>query len=67
MLKYIVRVLLYAKVDVTIRDKDGRTPLHWATNCGHPKIVKLSLGYKADVAVQDLHGLTALHYASRNG
>ena len=46
--------------DVNCRDKDGRTPLHWAVLSGHESLVELLLSRGADINCQDKEGKTPL-------
>lgn len=50
-------------VSVNLRDSEGRTPLHWAVDRGHLKIVEILLNKSADVNAKDNEGQTSLHYA----
>ncbi|XP_020571580.1 acyl-CoA-binding domain-containing protein 1-like [Phalaenopsis equestris] len=50
-------------VSVDLRDSEGRTPLHWAVDRGHLKIVEILLSKSADVNAKDNEGQTSLHYA----
>ncbi|XP_034035570.1 acyl-CoA-binding domain-containing protein 6 [Thalassophryne amazonica] len=52
------------KVDVNVKDEEGRALLHWACDRGHKDLVSLLLQNKADINSQDNEGQTALHYAS---
>ncbi|XP_067661426.1 serine/threonine-protein phosphatase 6 regulatory ankyrin repeat subunit B-like [Haliotis asinina] len=61
--KYL-QFLLAKGVDPNIRDKLGRTPLHYASDHLENSSVKLLLDYNTDPDVQDLWGLTSLHCAS---
>ncbi|KAL5723910.1 hypothetical protein ACHQM5_007244 [Ranunculus cassubicifolius] len=45
-------------------NSEGRTPLHWAVDCGHTDIVELLLAKNADVDAKDNEGQTPLHYAA---
>ena len=40
---------------------------HFASERGHPHVVKLLLDSGSDVSLKDKWGLTALHRASKNG
>ncbi|KAJ8753462.1 hypothetical protein K2173_019861 [Erythroxylum novogranatense] len=51
-------------VSVNLKDSEGRTPLHWAVDRGHLRIVKELLGRNSDINAKDNEGQTALHYAS---
>lgn len=48
---------------VNLRDSEGRTPLHWAVDRGHLKLVEILLSKNADVNAKDNEGQTSLHYA----
>ncbi|RZC80984.1 hypothetical protein C5167_043561 [Papaver somniferum] len=51
-------------VSVNLKDSEGRSPLHWAVDCGHFDMVELLLSKNADVNAQDNEGQTPLHYAA---
>ncbi|XP_056160247.1 acyl-CoA-binding domain-containing protein 2 [Syzygium oleosum] len=50
-------------VSVNVKDSEGRTPLHWAVDRGHSKVVELLVSKDADVNAKDDEGQTPLHYA----
>ncbi|KAF4473758.1 Ankyrin repeat domain containing protein 50 [Fusarium agapanthi] len=65
---HVVRVLLEArKTNLNPRDGCGWTPLMWAINYRHSRIIKLLLEHKADVNTRDKTGMTPLHFATRYG
>lgn len=45
------------------KDQNGQTPLHWAANKGHIRIVKLLVSYGAKINIKDNTGWTPLEYA----
>lgn len=49
------------------RDRDGRTPLHYAAQGGHSDIMELLLARKVEVNLPDEKGVTPLHLAARAG
>lgn len=53
------------KVPVDTRDKQQRTPLHWAAIWAHADQVELLLSKGADVMAKDYQGNTPLHFAVR--
>ncbi|KAJ5909044.1 hypothetical protein N7495_001726 [Penicillium taxi] len=55
----IVNLLVEKGADIETEDKDGQTPLSWASKNGHETIVKLLLGKE--------YGQTPLSWASKNG
>ncbi len=53
---------------VNARDKDGRTPLHWACRGVHLEVVKFLVDKGADVNAEDSNKVVPLHsLAVRNG
>ncbi|KAL5994481.1 hypothetical protein ACLOJK_024533 [Asimina triloba] len=40
-------------VSVNSKDSEGRTPLHWAVDCGHLDVVELLISRKTDINVQE--------------
>jgi uncharacterized membrane protein YhaH (DUF805 family) len=48
---------------LSIRDHDGRTPLHWAAMNGHRTVAELLLLLKAALDAKDRWGMTATDYA----
>lgn len=52
-----------AGVSVNVKDSEGRTPLHWAVDRGHSKVVEMLVSKDADVNAKDDEGQTPLHYA----
>jgi ankyrin repeat protein len=53
--------------DINSKDKDGQTPLLWATENGHEAVVRLLLDKGADVESKDKYGQTPLSRAAMNG
>lgn len=54
--------------DINARDRDGRTPLHWAViKGGRQDHVKQLLESGADIEASDEKGMTALHHAAARG
>jgi len=62
-----LRQLLAAGADVSLRNRDGATPLHAAARAGNVPAVELLLQHKADVTATDAKGATPLHYAAEGG
>ena len=61
-----VERLLKTKESITLKDHDGRTPLHIAVSCRGPELIRLLLEHGADVSsVDTLLGLSPVDYASR--
>lgn len=55
---------LEASIPVDSVDSAGRTPLHFATQCGFYDVVESLLDLGAQVNLQDQQGWAALHYAT---
>ena len=58
-------ILMKADLDIYVKDSFGRTPLHYAANKLHPKIVVLLILAGANVDSLDMYGSTPLHYAAK--
>ncbi len=53
---------------VNARDRDDRTLIHWAVNCGQTEIVELLIAHHALVDLEDtFRDWIPLHYAARSG
>jgi hypothetical protein len=55
------------RADVNSKQKDGWTPLHFASHNGHKDVCALLLDRGADVHARNNAGQTALHFASQSG
>ena len=53
--------------DITTRDADGWTPLHWASAVGHVGLAQLLVEHGAEVAALDSKRRTPLHLAYEEG
>ena len=53
-------------IDPNLKDKHGRTALHYAVTTNDKDIVELLLDRGADIEAKDIDGETALHYAENN-
>ena len=63
-----VRQLVACGSDMTITDRHGRTPLHYAADRGHAAVVEQLLAARAAVDAKDKHGgETPLHRAASEG
>lgn len=61
----VIRVLLAAGADITLRDKYGKTPMHLAAGKNsQPRIIEALLNAGADIENRSDGGLTALHWAA---
>jgi len=63
----VVRRVLGTGARINAKDKDGSTPLHWASVNGHDTIVQRLLEAGADTNVNNKYGSTPLYWASENG
>ncbi|KAL8913114.1 MAG: hypothetical protein Q9171_002008 [Xanthocarpia ochracea] len=52
--------------DVNVRDRCGRTPLHYAAVACNAEVMELMIEYGADVLATDNSGVTTLHFAVGN-
>jgi ankyrin repeat protein len=61
----VIKLLLETgKIEVDLKDKDGRTPLLWVAGEGHEAVIKLLLGTgKVEVDLKDSLGRTLLSRA----
>ena len=55
--------LLNARADPTLPDKQGCTPVHFASAYGHSGILQ----YGVSASTPDKHGYTPIHKAAYNG
>ena len=63
----VVKWLVEHGADVTAKDNNGWTVLHWAASCGHLEVVKWLIEHGADVTAKDKDGWTVLHSAAFGG
>ncbi|KAF5258984.1 hypothetical protein FOXYS1_10420, partial [Fusarium oxysporum] len=63
----MTKFLIEKGADTAAPDKDGRTPLHQASENGHSEIVKMLLEKGVDAAVADKYGRTPLDLALQGG
>jgi ankyrin repeat protein/preprotein translocase subunit SecA len=63
----VVHWLLDYGADKEAKDRDGLTPLHWASREGHTTAVALLLAANADVAAKHQNAYTPLHFAADRG
>ena len=59
----MVYYLLQLHDPIELTTRDGRTPLHYASSCGHLEVVKLLLERGARCNVQSKDGRSPLHLA----
>ena len=62
-----LKKLLSWKVDITVKDKEGRDPLLWAASAGSLYAIKALISNGADISSEDKDGLTSLHCAASRG
>ncbi len=60
----IAELLINAKVNVNLQDKDGKTPLHWAVENKNIELIKLLMEAGADIKIKNSNGKTPLQLAS---
>jgi len=67
--QYITRLLIEKGANITLADRESRTPLHWAACNGHLDTVMLILlqSNQTNVNAYNKHGWTPLHLASQGG
>ncbi len=63
----LVKFMLEANADVNIANKNGETPLSYASAYGYADIVKMLLRVGADVNTKGVRNKTPLIHASQNG
>lgn len=51
------------KADLNAADSEDRTPLMYASECGHYDCAEVLLQFKSNVLALDRYGCNALHYA----
>jgi ankyrin repeat protein len=59
-----VTALLESGVDANLKDREGRTPLMYASFNGHTEVIKRLVEKGADINLQDIYGRSALMMAS---
>jgi hypothetical protein len=59
----MVRTLIEQGADINVRDKENRTPLHWAVVAGHDLTVRTLIELSADKDARDKSNRTPLHWA----
>jgi len=59
-----VSALLEAGIDANMKDREGRTPLMYASFNGHTEVIKGLVKRGADINLQDIYGRSALMMAS---
>ncbi len=63
----VAKLLIERGADVDSRDRDGRTPLITASECGQLEVARLLLDHGVDVNTRTRNYSTALHHTSYNG
>lgn len=63
----VVSILLENGAEIEARDREGRTPLSWASGNGHVHVVEELLERSAHLDLPDLKGMTPLMYAAGIG
>lgn len=62
-----VKRLITQGADITAKDKEGYTPLHWAAFAGHGAVAEILLAHGADVSARSNKGRTPLYIAASMG
>lgn len=63
-----MKLLADARVDPYSKDGEGRTPLSWAAENGHERVVELLLAEKGvEVDMKSVNGRTPLYRAAEKG
>jgi ankyrin repeat protein len=62
----LMRSLIDGGADVNIKDREGKTALFYATECGTYKIASFLLEYGINPNLTDIQGKTALEYAKES-
>ena len=65
-LEFLKYLLEEKGVSANCKDKDGKTPLHWAVACRDPAIIQALLDANADTEARDQDGNTPLHVAVKD-
>ena len=60
-------VLLQSRADPTLKDHQGRTPVHFAALCGHFGLVETLIQHGGSPSTPDKHGYSPIHWAAYNG
>lgn len=55
------------QLGVNVKDKNGRTPMHWAADYGHASVIELLAKKGADINAKDRFGITPLLAAVYDG
>jgi len=63
----VARLLIEHGADVSAKDKEQSTPLHWALKLSHADLAKLLIEHVADISAKDEYGHTPLQWASFGG
>lgn len=63
----VVSILLENGAEIEARDRQGRTPLSWASGNGHVHVVEELVDRSAHLDLPDLKGMTPLMYAAGIG
>lgn len=60
----VVKLLLDHGADITIANKKGRSPLHYAVRNRHPKVLEFLLDQGIDIERSDSFKITPLFWAA---